>query len=47
MLIYLIKKCQVKVINPSLVIPSAKLNFLMRSFRTDTIGHRTKYKRAN
>lgn len=42
MLIYLLKKCGVKVINRGLVVPPPKINLMMRSYRTETIGHKTK-----
>lgn len=34
MLAYLLKKCNVKVLNRSLVVPPPKINLFMRHFRT-------------
>lgn len=45
MLIYLLKKCNVKVLNKSLVVPPPKINLFMRHFRTSTIGHKKKCSR--
>ena len=42
MLVYLIKKTQVKVLNKSLVVPTPKMNMLMKNFRGNTIGHKLK-----
>lgn len=45
MLIYLLKKCNVKVLNKSLVIPSPKINAMMRKYKKQTIGFITKNKK--
>lgn len=39
MLIYLLKKCGVKVLNRGLIVPPPKINLMMRNYRTETIGH--------
>lgn len=44
MVIYLLKKCNAKVITKSFVVPPPKISLLMRDYRTDTIGHRKKSK---
>ena len=45
MLVYLVKKSNVRVLNKSLIVPPAKINLLMRNYRTDTIGHKKRCRR--
>lgn len=43
MLLYLIKKCNLKVLKKSLVVPPPKINLLMKDYRSETIGHKKKF----
>ena len=45
LLLYLMEKCQIKVLNRSFIKPPPKLNYLMREYRRITIGLITKNKR--